>query len=155
MSLIVVELSHGADLVSVGAVSACVLSHIAPACVEALQTVSYYLIAVHSVLVYAELSEVEYLSDTHVVGNDSIIEIRFVEGILDHFRNIIFLVEGRVTVSEGSNSGLHSAIGMGRINAEAVELSSLDVSTVTVSPFSERTSSTLEWLSARYTCCIV
>ena len=75
MSFIVVELRHCTNLVSVGSVSAVVLSLCAPARIEALETVSYNLIIVHILLVYAYLRKVEYLSDTHVIGDDTVIEV--------------------------------------------------------------------------------
>ena len=119
MSLVVVELRHGAYLVGIGAVCTLV-RRIAPACIEALEAVPYYLIAVHSLLVYAYLRKVEYLSDTHVIGDDTVIEVGLCERILEHFGDIVLGHELGVAVRKSSNGCLQSTVCVSGVDSPAV-----------------------------------
>ena len=122
MSLVVVELRHRAYLVGIGAVCTLVRS-VAPAGIEALEAVPYYLIAVHSLFIYAYLGKVEYLSDTHVIGDDTVIEVGLCERILEHFGNIVLGHELGVAVRKSSNGSLQGAVCVGGVYSPAVLIS--------------------------------
>ena len=134
MSLLVIPVSKSDYLVGIVLVISLVIAGIvAPAGIEALESSADYLIAFKPLFIYAYLDKVEYLTYSHVIRYDSIIECGFAQAVLVHLGDIVLGHKRRVTAGKCGHSSLQRTVGVCRAHAEALTLSSFNVGAVTVS----------------------
>ena len=82
---------------------------------------------------HADMDKMQNLPDSHVVGDNRIIEIGFRERILIHFGNIFFFHESRVGISKSCDSRLERSVCMSRADTKALRFRSFNIRTVAVS----------------------